>query len=430
MVDVSLPQIERDRLPLRVLFLDLNSYFASVEQQEHPELRGKPIAVAPVLADTSFVIAASYEAKAFGVKTVMRIDEAKRLCPDLILVSGTPTKYVHYHHRVIEAVETVLPVEKVCSIDEMRCRLLATEAEPQVAVGLAHRIKAAIREHVGEYMKASIGIAPNSFLAKVATDMQKPDGLVVLTHEDLPERLFSLDLTEFAGINRKMAARLNGAGIFSAEQMCRAERKDLARAFGSIIGERWWYLLRGYDLELPDTDRKSLSHSHVLPPKLRTDQGCKEVLLRLIQKATARLRANDLWAGAISISVTGFEKSWKARSTLPPTQDTITFNEHFLRLWKDRDYSKPKAVGVVFTDLQEHDGVTMSLFDATEDRSKLNSAVDELNQKFGKNTIYLAGMDKAKNAASEKIAFDKTWLFSEGKDDNVWPDTFRGNAER
>ena len=425
---MSLP-IETSARPLRYLFLDFNSYFASVEQQEQPELRDRPIAVCPVMADSSFVIAASYEAKAFGVKTGTRIGDAKVMCPGLELVPARHQAYVAYHKRVIEDAETVLPVEEVCSIDEMRFRLLGEECQPARARELALEIKRAIRELVGECMRCSVGIAPNPFLAKLATELQKPDGLVVLQTDDLPQRLFGLKLTDFTGINRKMEARLNAKGIFNAQQLLTAPKDLLWDAFGGIVGERWWYQLRGFDLAQERHSRKSLGHSHVLPPELRTDQGCREVLLRLLQKASARLRANGLWATAMTVSVKGFDRSWKAVVKLPATQDTVTLNEGFLDAWKSRDFSRPRSVGVTFTDLRGAEQVTPSLFDQSHDRSELNHAVDLLNRKFGKNTIFLAGMERAKDTATEKIAFQKTDLFSEGKDDHVWVDTFRGLTE-
>jgi DNA polymerase IV len=427
MVDISLPLEEKERR-LRYLFLDLNSYFASVEQQERPELRGKPIAVVPVMADTSFVIAASYEAKRHGVKTVMQIGEAKRVCPDLILVDGRHSLYAAYHRKVLEAVENVLPIEEVCSIDEMRFRLIGTETTPKCAVELAQRIKDVIYEKVGECMTCSVGIAPNSFLAKIGTELQKPNGLVTIEAHNLPHKLHRLKLTDFPGINRRMKARLNAAGIFTVEEMCAAPRDELAFAFGSIIGERWWYLLRGYDLGHDTHDRKSLGHSHVLPPDKRTDDGCREVLLRLLQKASARLRANGLWAGGMAVTVGSFKKSWSVKIKLPPTQDTLTLTEHLVEAWNTRDFVGPRSVAVTFYDLKEAGEVTPSLFDATMERSLFSHAVDGVNKRFGKNKVYLAGMEGAREAAQEKIAFNKTWLFSEGKGDNDWIDTFRGTS--
>lgn len=409
-----------------MLFLDLNSYFASCEQQESPELRGKPVVVAPVDADTTVAIAASYEAKRFGIKTGTQIGEAKRLCPELLVVPARPALYVHFHALVQRVVETVLPIDKVCSIDEMRFRLIGAEREPGKARDLALQMKRALREQAGECLTCSVGVAPNAFLAKLATEMQKPDGLVVLQKDDLPSRLLDLKLTDFTGINVKMKARLNAAGLFSVQDLYDATILELRRAFGSVVGERWWYLLRGYEMELPENEQKSLGHSHVLSPADRTDQGCREVLLRLIQKATARLRANQLCAKSINFHVHGMQKSWQAHVRLDATNDTITVNDEFLRVWSGRDFERPLRVGLTFADLVPSGGVTPSLFDGAAQRGQLNTAVDLVNQKFGKNSIYLAGMQGAKDAASEKIAFNKTWLFSEGKDDNVWPDTFRG----
>jgi DNA polymerase-4 len=424
MVDETLPFG-----PLRYLFLDLNAYFASVEQQERPELRGRPVAVVPVEADTSFCIAASYEAKAHGIKTGTQIGEAKATCPELVCVKARPQVYVAYHNRVVATVEKILPVDKVCSIDEMRIRLLGEERSVAEATRIAVRIKAALRAEVGECVRASIGLAPNAFLAKVATDMQKPDGLVVLSPDDLPHRLHALELTDFAGINRRMAIRLNAAGIFTAEQMCAASREKMIEAFGGIIGERWYYLLRGDDLSLDTDSRKSLGHSHVLPPDLRNDEGCRTVLLRLIQKASARLRSSGLWAKSMAIGVSGFSRSWSVRVRLEPTQDTVAMTAELNRLWTERSFEKPRSVSVTFTDLLEHEQVTPSLFDQDPVRDEFNRAVDAINGKFGKNAIHLAGLGGAKDAAPERIAFAKTELFAEGKGDHEWVDTFRGVRE-
>jgi DNA polymerase-4 len=419
MVDNDLP-IQLGDQKLRYLFLDLNSYFAAVEQQEHPELRGRPVAVAPVMAETSVCVAASYEAKAFGVRCGTMVGEARRMCPGIEILGCRPKVYVHYHERVLKAVEDVLPIDEVCSIDEMRCRLLGTERTPEVAVELAQKIKANIRDRVGECLTSSIGIAPNAFLAKVATELQKPDGLVVLPSESLPDALLGLKLTDFPGINKRMEVRLNAAGIFTTRQMCAASRKEMLRAFGSVVGERWWYLLRGHDF-LPEVQsRKTLGHSHVLGPERRTEAGVREVLLRLIQKASARLRANGLWAQGMGLSVSGFGKSWQAKIRMPATQDATTLVEAFQEAWQNRDFVRPRTVGVVFYHLKEAEEVTPSLFDEVPQRVQLSRAIDRVNQKFGKNAVFLAAVEGAKDTADEKIAFNKTWLFSEGKGDNEW----------
>ena len=165
---------------LNWLFVDLNSYFASVEQEVRPDLRGRPVGVVPMMADTTVCIAASYEAKAFGVKTGTMVGDAKRMCPEIVLVEARHELYVDYHHRVVEAVESCLPVTAVLSIDEMACRLMGRERPLLAAMELGRKVKATIREKVGPMLRSSVGLATNRYLAKVASDMEKPDGLIAL----------------------------------------------------------------------------------------------------------------------------------------------------------------------------------------------------------------------------------------------------------
>jgi DNA polymerase-4 len=372
------------------------------------------------MADTTFVIAASYEAKKYGVKCGVMVRDAREMCPDLEVVDARPPLYVHYHEQVMKAAETILPIEEVCSIDEMRFRLIGEEMERDVARSLALRMKAAIAEQVGPCLTSSIGIGSNPFLSKVATEMEKPNGLVILEASDLPEKLYTLEITDFPGLNKKMAARLNGCGIFSVKELCTASRAELHRAFGSITGERWWYLLRGFDVPDIKRNRKTLGHSHVLAPELRTDQGCRDILLRLLQKASARLRAEKLMAGAMIVHVHAFKRSWQKRIHLPPTQDSVCLTEFFNEAWPSRDFERPRSVGITFYDLRTIEEFTPDLFDTRPIRDHLNRAIDGMNQKFGKNSIFLASLDDVKDKAGEKIAFNKTWLFKEGKDDNVW----------
>src|SRR5271155_6037003 len=158
-------------LSLRWLYVDFNSYFASVEQQLRPELRGKPIAVVAVETDSTCAIAASYEAKAVGVKTGTMIHEAKRLCPGLICVLARHERYVEFHHGLIEEIERHIPVTAVCSIDEVACRLMDNEISVERSTEIAQSIKRGIAKTIGPYMRCSIGIAPNRYLAKVGTEL-------------------------------------------------------------------------------------------------------------------------------------------------------------------------------------------------------------------------------------------------------------------
>src|ERR1039458_7499293 len=165
---------------LRWLFVDMNSFFASCEQQDNPDLRGQPVAVAPMLVDTTCAIAASSEAKACGITTGTPIWDARKRCPDVKVVQARPKLYVEYHHRICEAIETCIPVDAVLSIDEVACKLDNVQRRPEIARALAMSIKAVIRDRVGAFLTCSIGVAGNKLLAKLASDMQKPDGLVIL----------------------------------------------------------------------------------------------------------------------------------------------------------------------------------------------------------------------------------------------------------
>src|SRR5947209_1906793 len=198
----------------------MNAYFASVEQQERPELRGKPVAVVPVQAETTACIAASYEAKRFGVRTGVRVSDARRLCPGIRLVAARPELYIATHHCIIAAVETCLPVTAVLSVDEMVCRLRGPDRHPEAAVNLARQVKEAIWRDAGRCLNCSAGLAPNRFLAKVAADMQKPDGLTVILPEELPGRLHGLRLTDLPGIAGRMERRLHAAGVTEVRQLC------------------------------------------------------------------------------------------------------------------------------------------------------------------------------------------------------------------
>jgi DNA polymerase-4 len=407
--------------PLRWLFLDLNSYFASVQQAEHPHLRDRPVAVVPMITDSTSVIAASYEAKAFGIRTGTNVGDALKMCPDLELVTGDHKVYTAYGARIKEVLEDVLPIDKVCSIDEMRFRLLGREMDRQAAEELALRMKKALHDHVSPWVKASIGIAPNSFLAKLATDMKKPDGLVIIEGEELPDRLKGLKLTEFCGINYRMEARLKAAGIFISDDMIKCSAEELRKAFQCVTGERWWFLLRGWDLPDIPTQTRSLGHSHVLAPELRNDQDARDVLIRLAHKAVARLRQDDLFATEMSVSIRGKYRSWRSSMKLSGVQDTPTITSCVLDMWESRTFDIPSQAAVTFTGLRRREEVTLNLFDQTLEKAEMSRAVDKMNKRYGKNQVHLASIHEVRDTAEERIAFNKTWLFSEGKEEAFVP---------
>ena len=227
-------------MPVNLLFFDLNSYFASVEQHLQPHLRNIPMAVSPMETDTTCCIAASYEAKAFGVRTGTPVHEAKRLCPQIKIVTARPRLYVQFHHRIMKVVEQFIPIQTIYSIDEAACKLIGTECETHNAVNIARNIKQGISEQIGSTIRCSIGIGPNRLIAKIASNMQKPDGLVVVEKCELPERLYPLDLEDIPGIGLRMKIRLQRHGVHSIKDLYQQTPKQMQTCWGSIIG-RWIY---------------------------------------------------------------------------------------------------------------------------------------------------------------------------------------------
>ena len=294
-----------DSPPLRWLYLDLNSYFASVEQQLNPALRGKPVVVAPVDTDATSAIAASYEAKAFGIKTGTRIYDARARCRDLIVVPGRHEDYVRFHHRIIAEVERHVPVTAVCSIDEVACRLCDNENGARQVVDLARRIKAGIAANVGTELRSSIGVAPNRLLAKMAADMQKPDGLTVLDAANLGARLRTLVPADIPGVGRNMEKRLAAQGVVTMDRILSLTPREARAVWGSVWGERLHWLLKGADLPERETQRRTIGHSHVLGPDRRAPDRARLVARRLCLKAATRLRRMGLRTAFVVLSVKG-----------------------------------------------------------------------------------------------------------------------------
>ncbi|HEX9828698.1 MAG TPA: DNA polymerase [Bacteroidota bacterium] len=400
-------------MALNFLFVDFNAYFASVEQQMRPELRGKPVVVAPMMTDSTCAIAASYEAKRFGIKTGTGIREAKAMCPELVIVEARHHEYIDFHHRLVEAVESCVPVHRVLSIDEMACMLTGSQQQREKAVALAQQIKETIYRRVGTEMRSSIGIGPNLFLSKTASDMQKPNGLVVIEEKDLPECLFKLDLEDLTGIGSRTKRRLERHDIFTVQQLCTASKSLLRQVWGGVGGERMYAKLRGEEVYTPPTQRSTIGHSHVLPPKLRTEDSALEVLNRLVQKAGMRLRSYGYRAGGLGVHVQYMNGPyWSEAMTFDYTHETNRFLQALTMLWskKSRKGKLPAAahplrVGIALFELKKEEHCTPSLFDMEKKPTALNTAMDKLNTRFGKNTIYFSGSHAARDASPVRIAF-------------------------
>jgi len=411
------PAPPADGAGLRWLFLDLNSYFASVEQQENPALRGRPVVVARMLTDSTCAIAASVEAKRLGIRTGTGIREARRLCRGVKIVPARHDVYVDYHHRIIAEIDCHIPITKVCSIDEVACELMGSERLVANAMALARRIQEGILVRVGQCLTSSVGLAPSRLLAKIASDMKKPMGLTVLAADQLPGRLLELKLTDLPGIAQNMERRLARAGITTVAAFWALSPRRARAVWGSIEGERFWYGLHGIDPPEVETQRRSIGHSQVLAPELRPPTEAYQVARHLLTKAATRLRRMDYKAGALDLWLYWTTKASAAvEARFAATADTFTLLRALHELWQQ--LTPPGETGLI-----KHVGVTLhhltaaavqpDLFDAVPDADaarmlQLSTTIDALNQRFGRDTVRI-GTPPARmaNYTGAKIAFTR-----------------------
>jgi DNA polymerase-4 len=376
----------------------MNSFFASVEQQEQPHLRNAPVVVAPMITNTTCAISASYQARAYGIKTGTSVADAKVLCPAVRVVAARPKLYVQYNRAIVELLHHFFVEIEELSVDEMACYLPPSKKNIEAAINLAKQVKAFIKKKLGEALRCSIGIAPNIFLAKVASDFQKPDGLTLFV-DDYTEKLFSLSLTDLPGIAKRNEQRLRSCGIYTVKDLWDADFSKLRSVWGGTVGERWHYMLRGnlqidYSQGTIGEQKKSVSQSHVLPPQFRTIPGARDMLLRLTAKALRRLRSYNQAPKAVYARISfrhkeswGKKLAWEVARSYPVAANddlcwlpmihqctsTIAYNDEY----------RPVKVTVCFSDLYST-VVQQSSF--LEDRTryfKLFQAIDRIRSKLG-----------------------------------------------
>jgi DNA polymerase-4 len=418
--------LRRGPLAYDWLFLDMNSFFASVEQQENPKLRGQPVAVVPVMTPHTCAIAASYEAKKFGIKTGTNIGEALVKCPQLKLVLARHDAYVRVHEKVLEEVDRHLPVFKVHSIDELACQLTGKWREPENARALCAQIKTGFRQNLGVALTCSIGLSTNRLLAKIAADMQKPDGMTELHPRDFPGAIRELKLRDIPGIGYNMEVRLHRAGYYTVEQLWASKPERLRTAWGSVMGERMWYALHGVEIPDEENDRASVGHSHVLAPEQRPLPLAEAVGRRLLLKAASRMRRYGCRCAHLALTVrveNGPRLHFERR--FPSLCDSNTLQEIFTGLWTEctaaaGEHARIKKVGLTLTELTpESAGSQPELFEfpgtmpapAAEQlnkRERLAKAMDQLTARYGRDALTTGIVPgQGSSFTGTKIAFDR-----------------------
>lgn len=356
------------------LYLDFDSFFASAEQHFNPALRGRPVGVVPLDAVHTGCIAVSRQAKQLGVRSGMTIRDARAIIPDMVFVVARHDVYVRLHQRILAVIDGCVPIAHVRSIDEVVCHLLPSEA--QDAPALAARIKARLAAAFSPGLTCSIGIGPTELLAKIAAELNKPDGTVMLRTADLPGRLAGLPLGDLPGISKGMQARLHAAGVQDFTGLWGLAAKQARMIWGSVEGERFWNGLHGHHSERPATQKGMFGHSRMLPRDWRTPDRIATCARLLTASAARRLRRTDMRATRLTLGLRGgghpgargvrsAGDSWQCETGMPPTRD-----DHGLLLALARGLDaartqvrfRPRSVSVMLHGLIAEDAMIADLF--------------------------------------------------------------------
>ena len=394
------------------LFFDMNSFYASVAQAEEPALMGRPVGVLTTDARNAACIAASHDAKKCGVGMGTRQDEARRLCPDIVFRPVKHDVCVRYHHAILEAVETVLPVHRVWSIDECSCLLTGSQQDLERAMQIGRDLQDAVLRLVHPALRCSVGLAPTRLLAKVAAGLIKPAGLNSILPSDLPGKITHLDLDGLPGISSRMKARLVAAGVPDVTALHALAPKRARAIWGSVAGERFLRELRGESVVWPTTTRGMIGHGQVLTAGNKTPEGARLVARRLLVKAAARLRREGFFARSLQV---GGKCAVSGRVShggeIRATQDTLFLLETLDRYWRLLPLRRPLAVHVTLGGLLPEADHTPDLFEAdrpTARQDRLFGAIDALNQRFGQDTIRIGQLPPHRVAyTGAKIAFGR-----------------------
>ncbi|WP_207791120.1 Y-family DNA polymerase [Allosphingosinicella flava] len=410
--------------PLRFLFIDFNGYFAAVEQHDDPALFGKPVMVIPLPSEHTGAIAASYEAKALGIKRGTTVREARAMCPGIAIRPARHERYVEVHGELMEEIGRHLPVTRVYSIDECACRLSRDEQNAEAAVAKALEVKAGISRNVGPALRSSIGIAASPLLAKLASELEKPDGLQVVHTQSLPDALAKLPLRAIPGIGEGVERRLAKAKVTDFEKLWHLPPKQARAIWGSVVGERFLYALRGHDI--PDEAPKAKSmigHSRVLSPEHQRPPEARIVARALTLKAASRLRLYKLHACRMSLGIALRPRGWlEFESHFPASQNSWTFLRELDVMWVQAVQALQRSglwkgrMGTVYVNFSDFrtQGRDPDLFappgaEAREEKEAfLWAAIDKLNRAYKKQTVTLAsqrGLDL--NYLGVKIAFSR-----------------------
>ena len=369
-----------------ILHMDMDAFFISVEQRDQPSLRRKPAAVCGSLS-RSVVTSATYEARPYGIHAGMPVQEAKRRCPQLILVKGNHTKYTETAARIFAILKDYTPLVEVASIDEASLDITRSRLLFKSPLHIAQSIKNRIRET--EHLTCSIGIAPNKLLAKLASRFKKPDGMFIIQKEEVEETLRDLPVSRLFGIGPKLEEELNSIGIFTCGQLAKFPAPLLTARFG-VIGPRLQEMGLGLDDSpvIPfdeEEDAKSISHSLTLEEDTLDLGLLRKVLLQLSEKVSRRMRREEFYGKRVTLTVrySDFYTFSKQKTFSRRINSGNEIFRHSLEIFQSIPHPKPIRLLGVGVSLLQKGWRQLDLFEKRERKDNLLRAMDRVNERFG-----------------------------------------------
>ncbi len=374
--------------PRMIALVDMNAFFASIEQADHPEWQGLPVGITNGRTGTC-IITCSYEARAYGIKTGMRIREARQRCPDFIQIPAQPGRYAAVSTRIMAALEDITPVIEVFSVDEAFLDLTACQKLWGNAGRMGRLIKQTVHKASG--LSCSVGISGDKTTAKYAAKVNKPDGLTIIPPWEAGERLAPLPVTELCGINTGIGGFLAERNVYTCGDMAKLPISELGRHFGNP-GRRIWYMCQGEDPEKVITHisaPKSMGHGKVVPPNTRDKEVIHTYFLHMSEKVATRLRRHHMEAQVFSIGLR-IRRGWigDRLKIACPTQDghrimdlcEIVLNDY----WRGEGIFQVQVTAL----RPQLKGRQLSFFeDDTRKTDAFNRVMDSVNERYGEFTL-------------------------------------------
>lgn len=375
---------------LNIIHVDMDAFFAAVEQLDNPELKGKAVIVGGVGLDNRGVVStASYEARKFGVHSAMPIAQAKKLCPHGIYLPGRGKRYSELSKKIFNILLEFTPEIEKISIDEAFLNVKGCHRLYGDSTEIARKIKKRVKEKTD--LVCSVGVARNKFLAKIASDLDKPDGLVVIKNSDIDKVLDPLSVDKIPGIGKKSAKKLNEIGIYKIKQLKELELKQLENLFGKH-GKHLYDLIRGKDKRRVSTtqETKSISNETTFQDDIEDIELLLKHLSQLCQKVTRRMRKNKFIGNTVFIKLKDNKFNVKTRRItvrkyIDSTDDLYCLSKHLLQ---ETQLKHPlRLIGVGVSGLKEKEKEQLSLFKESENKDSFNFAIDTIKDKYGNNSI-------------------------------------------